>query len=277
MLSVGLTFFQEWRSSQAAERLRALITTNTTVMRMNQAPEKREVPLADLVPGDIVLLSAGDMVPADLRILVSKHLAVSQSALTGESVPVEKSADLDDGKTKELTELKNICFMGTSVASGTATCIVLSTGRATFLGSIAKSIVGARLETSFDQGIKSFTSLMLRFMMVMVPLVFLINGATKGNWFEAFLFSIAIAVGLTPEMLPMIVTVNLAKGAIAMSRQKVIVKRLNAIQNLGAMDVLCTDKTGTLTEDLLVFGGAWGPEGAQEAGRNQPRRRATHF
>jgi len=261
VLSVLLTFFQELRSSRAAERLSAMVRTNVTVVRGSQ---KMEIPLSDLVPGDIVHLSSGDMIPADIRLLSAKNLAVSQSALTGESIPVEKTLDLDDGVTKELLDLKNVCFMGTNVVSGAAQAIVLHTGMETYFGSIVHTLSGARTETSFDKGIHEFTKLMLKFMFVMVPLVFFINGCTKGNWSDAFLFAVAIAVGLTPEMLPMIVTGNLAKGALAMSKQKVIVKRLNAIQNFGAMDVLCTDKTGTLTEDLVVFGGSFGPFGQND-------------
>ena len=264
VLSVLLTFVQELRSSRAAERLSAMVQTNATVLRGQEPAEKLEVPIAQLVPGDVIYLSSGDMIPADVRLLSAKYLAVSQSALTGESIPVEKSAEPDDGVMKDLPELRNICFMGSNVVSGAALAIVLHTGPETYFGSIAKSLIGARVETSFDRGIHRFTGLMLKFMVVMVPLVFFINGFTKGNWSDAFLFAVAIAVGLTPEMLPMIVTANLAKGALAMSKKKVIVKRLNAIQNFGAMDVLCTDKTGTLTEDLVVYGGSYGPFGNED-------------
>jgi Mg2+-importing ATPase len=194
------------------------------------------------------------MVPADLRLFASKDLFISQSALTGESLPIEKF-HLPEivTPTTEPFDLRNMCFMGTTVVSGTALGIVLKTGKETFIGSLAHRLSGQRIQTSFDKGISRFTWLMLRFMMVMVPTVFLVNGIMKGQWYEAFMFSVAVAVGLTPEMLPMIVTVNLAKGAIAMSRKKVIVKRLNSIQNFGAIDVLCTDKTGTLTQDHVVL------------------------
>ncbi len=266
VLSVVMTFAQELRSSRAAERLRAMVSTNVSVTRSQHGPVKQELPLSELVPGDLVHLSAGDMVPADVRLISSKLLTVSQSALTGESHPVEKSSDLDNDSMKSLPELKNICFMGSNIVSGSALAIVLHTGQETYFGSIAKSILGTRVETSFERGIHRFTKLMLRFMAVMVPLVFLINGFTKGNWSDAFLFAVAIAVGLTPEMLPMIVTVNLAKGALSLSKKKVIIKRLNSIQNFGAMDVLCTDKTGTLTEDLMVFGGAFDPMGNESSG-----------
>ena len=264
VLSVLLTFVQELRSSRAAEGLSAMVRTNATVVRGGDIAHKFEIPISQLVPGDLIYLSSGDMVPADVRLLSAKHLAVSQSALTGESIPVEKTAERDDGVMKDLPELRNICFMGSNIASGAALAIVLHTGPETYFGSIAKTLVGARVETSFDKGIHGFTRLMLKFMFVMVPLVFFINGFTKGNWSDAFLFAVAIAVGLTPEMLPMIVTANLAKGALAMSKKKVIVKRLNAIQNFGAMDVLCTDKTGTLTEDLVVYGGSYGPFGNED-------------
>ncbi len=250
LLSVALRFLQEARADAAAAKLKAMIHVTATVVRDSRA---REMPLRDLVPGDIINLSAGDMIPGDVRVLASKDLFVNQGSLTGESLPVEK---LHDAETKTLsspTELKNICFLGTSVQSGTATAVVVTTGIHTYLGSMAGSITGERTLTSFDQGLTRFTWLMIRFMAVMVPLVFLINGFTKHDWKSAFFFAMAVAVGLTPEMLPMIVSVCLSKGALAMSRKKVIVKRLNAIQNFGGMDVLCTDKTGTLTEDRVVL------------------------
>jgi Mg2+-importing ATPase len=205
------------------------------------------------VPGDIVKLAAGDMIPGDVRLLSSKDVFVSQGSLTGESLPVEKFHDPETKEETSPTELKNTCFMGTSVESGTATAVVVTTGKQTYLGSMAISITGERALTSFDQGLNRFTWLMMQFMAVMVPLVFFINGLTKHDWKGAFFFALAVAVGLTPEMLPMIVSVCLSNGALAMSRKKVIVKRLNSIQNFGAMDVLCTDKTGTLTEDRVVL------------------------
>ncbi len=213
----------------------------------------KEMPLRDLVPGDIIKLSAGDMIPGDVRVLSSKDLFVSQGSLTGESLPVEKFHDAETKAVSSPTELKNTCFMGTSVESGTATAVVVATGVQTYLGSMASAITEEAPPTSFDQGLSRFTWLMIRLMAVMVPLVFLINGFTKHDWKGAFFFAMAVAVGLTPEMLPMIVSVCLSKGALAMSRKKVIVKRLNAIQNFGGMDVLCTDKTGTLTEDRVVL------------------------
>ena len=249
-LGVVLRFWQEARADAAAQKLKAMIHVTATVVRDGEA---REVPLRDLVPGDVVRLTAGDMIPGDVRLLSSKDLFVSQSALTGESLPAEKIHDPETKGESSPTELKNICFMGTSVESGTATAVVVATGVQTYFGTMAHEISGERVQTSFDEGLNRFTWLMLRLMAVMVPLVFLINGFTKGDWREAFFFALAVAVGLTPEMLPMIVSVCLSSGAIAMSRKKVIVKRLNSIQNFGGMDVLCTDKTGTLTEDRVVL------------------------
>ena len=249
-LSVGLRFLQEARADAAAEKLKAMIHVTATVVRNAAA---WEIPLRDLVPGDIVKLAAGDMIPGDVRLLSSKDLFVSQGNLTGESLPVEKLNQPQTEDDISPTELKNICFMGTSVQSGTAMAVVVTTGARTYLGSMARSITGDRVPTSFDQGLNRFTWLMMRFMAVMVPLVFLINGFTKHDWKGAFFFALAVAVGLTPEMLPMIVSVCLSKGALAMSRKRVIVKRLNSIQNFGAMDVLCTDKTGTLTQDRVVL------------------------
>ena len=249
-LSVALRFLQEARADAAAAKLKAMIHVTATVMRDGAA---REMPLRDLVPGDIIKLSAGDMIPGDVRLLSCKDLFVSQGSLTGESFPVEK---FHEAQTKVVTspaEINNTCFMGTSVESGTATAVVVITGVHTYLGSMAGSITEERTPTSFDRGLTGFTWLMIRLMMIMVPLVFFINGFTKHDWKEAFFFAMAVAVGLTPEMLPMIVSVCLSKGALAMSRKKVIVKRLNSIQNFGGMDVLCTDKTGTLTEDRVVL------------------------
>ena len=198
-------------------------------------------------------LSAGDMIPADLRLLETKDLFINQSALTGEAMPAEKYGHACEQQVDDAFDLPNICFMGANVVSGYGTGIVVRTGGHTFFGKLADEIAGRRVPTAFDQGINRFTWLMIKFIMVMVPLVFLINGLTKHDWLEALLFAVAVAVGLTPEMLPMIVTVNLTKGATAMSRKKVIVKRLNAIQNFGAMNILCTDKTGTLTQDRIIL------------------------
>jgi Mg2+-importing ATPase len=249
-LSVGLRFWQEARADSAAEKLKAMIHVTATVVRDGAA---KEIPLRNLVPGDIINLAAGDMIPGDVRLLSSKDVFVTQGSLTGESLPVEKFHDPETKGDASPTELKNTCFMGTSVESGTATAVVVATGAQTYLGSMAHSITGERALTSFDQGLNRFTWLMMKFMVVMVPLVFFINGFTKHDWKGAFFFALAVAVGLTPEMLPMIVSVCLSHGALAMSRKKVIVKRLNSIQNFGGMDVLCTDKTGTLTEDRVVL------------------------
>jgi Mg2+-importing ATPase len=250
VLGVSLRFVQEARADTAAAKLKAMIRVTATVLREGNA---REIPLAELVPGDVVKLSAGDMIPADIRVLSCKDLFLIQASLTGESFPVEKF-DLPEPSIKRSPlELQNVCFLGTSVESGTATAVVIETGLKTYLGTMASAITQAPPPTSFDRGVSAFTWLMLRFMTVMVPLVFLINGFSKHRWGEAFLFALAVAVGLTPEMLPMIVSVCLSRGAMLMSRKKVIVKRLNSIQNLGAMDVLCTDKTGTLTMDRVIL------------------------
>jgi Mg2+-importing ATPase len=250
VLSATLRFVQEARADAAAAKLKAMIHVTANVFRDGKA---QEMPLRDLVPGDIINLNAGDMIPGDVRILTAKDLFVSQGTLTGESYPVEKFHDSDPEASNSPIDLKNICFMGTSVESGTATAVVVVTGVNTYLGTMAGSITEEAPPTSFDRGLSRFTWLMIQLMAVMVPLVFLINGFTKHDWKSAFFFAMAVAVGLTPEMLPMIVSVCLSKGAIAMSRKKVIVKRLNAIQNFGGMDVLCTDKTGTLTEDRVVL------------------------
>ncbi len=250
ILGIVLRFVQEMRADNAAEKLQAMVKTTATVLRDG---EKQEVPLKAIVPGDIVLLSAGDMVPADVRVLSAKDLFLNQATLTGESMPVEKTAAPALATVENPLEMNSICFLGSNVESGTATAIAVQTGKDTYFGSLASSIVGQRQLTSFDKGVNGFTWLMIGFMAIMVPLVFLFNGISKGNWVEAFLFALAVAVGLTPEMLPMIVTVNLSKGALAMSRKKVIVKRLNAIQNFGAMDVLCTDKTGTITQGKIIL------------------------
>jgi Mg2+-importing ATPase len=274
VFSVALRFSQEVRSLRAAEALRQLVHTTATVKRHDahqditpglaadlgleleaEGPAIQEVPLERIVLGDVVLLAAGDMVPADVRLLQSKDLFVSQGALSGESMPVEKHATLSatqEGQ-RDPMELETLCFLGTTVVSGTASAVVLATGDRTFLGSIANAVTGVRKTTSFERGINQVSLLLLRFMAVMAPAVFVINGVSKGNWGEAFFFALSVAVGLTPEMLPMIVTANLSRGAIAMARQKVIVKNLDAIQNFGAMDVLCTDKTGTLTQDRIVL------------------------
>ncbi|MEU5429641.1 magnesium-translocating P-type ATPase [Streptomyces olivoreticuli] len=260
LISGALRFWQEYRSGRSAAALRALVTTTTAVQRRDgrgDRPATVELPMDQVVPGDIVRLAAGDLVPADLRLLTAKDLMVAQAALSGESLPVAKADtrthDYGQSVTTDPVEADNLCLMGTTVTSGTATGVVVATGSDTYFGSMAGSLVGERPQTSFDTGVRKVSFLLIRFMLVMVPVVFAINGFTKGDWNEAFMFALAVAVGLTPEMLPMVVTTNLARGAVAMSRRKVVVKRLNAIQNLGAMDVLCTDKTGTLTEDRIVL------------------------
>ena len=255
VLAITTAFIQEHRSNEAAARLRAMVHTTASVRRgpVRADDPFTEIPMDQLVPGDVVRLSAGDMIPADLRLLEARDLFVNQAVLTGESMPAEKHGQSSTSACEDPFDLLNVCFMGANVVSGYGTGVILQTGRNTFFGQLAHEIAGRRVPTAFDQGINRFTWLMIRFILVMVPAVFLINGLTKHDWLEALLFAVAVAVGLTPEMLPMIVTVNLAKGAIAMSRKKVIVKRLNAIQNFGAMDVLCTDKTGTLTQDRIIL------------------------
>ena len=245
-----LRFIQESRSGDAAAKLLAMITTTCTVTRQNKS--HIEIPLDEVVVGDIVYLSAGDMIPADVRIIEAKDLFVSQSSLSGESEPIEKLAIVCE-KKDNITEYTNIAFMGSNVISGSAAAIVVSVGDNTLFGSMTSAIATESVETNFTKGVNAVSWVLIRFMLVMVPLVFVINGVTKGNWISAFLFAISIAVGLTPEMLPMIVTSCLAKGAVSMSKKQTIVKNLNSIQNFGAMDILCTDKTGTLTQDRVVL------------------------
>ncbi|MGJ5206134.1 magnesium-translocating P-type ATPase [Bradyrhizobium sp. HKCCYLR20261] len=256
LLSTLLRFWQEFRSNKAAEELSAMVSSTTAVLRAGTS-RPQEMAISELVPGDIVYLSAGDMVPADVRILTAKDLFVSQAMLTGESIPLEKYPVPPPNKTaspaRGALELETACFMGTNVVSGTATAVVAATGDSTYFGAMARDIVGGRPLTSFDIGINRVSWMLIRFLLVMTPLVFLINGLDKGAWLESLLFAVSVAVGLTPEMLPMIVTANLAKGAVMMARRKSIVKKLNAIQNFGAMDILCTDKTGTLTQNKVIL------------------------
>jgi len=248
LISVVLGYIQEARSSKAVDQLRAMVQTTCLVMRDGK---QVEIPIPEVVPGDIVLLAAGSLIPADLRLLSAKDLYVSQSLLTGESMPVEKTSAPSKGKRS--IDLLNVCFQGSSVLSGSGRGVVIHTGGNTYFGAISKRLASQHVRTSFENGIHGFTWLMIRFMIVMVSLIFLINTYAKGSWLESLTFALAVALGLTPEMLPMIVTVNLSKGALAMSRKKAIVKRLNSIQNFGAMDILCTDKTGTLTQDRIVL------------------------
>ena len=252
MLAIGvvLRLVQEWRAQAAVEGLRTLIGVRATVLRDGVASE---VPLVEVVPGDVAILSAGDMIPADVRLVAVKDLFVTQSTFTGESFPVEKHADPVSAPERAALDIPNLCWLGTSVASGTATALVVSTGLGTLLGSMSRSLEEPEPPTAFDVGMQRFTWLMVVIVAVMVPLVFLINGLTKQNWGDAFLFALAVGVGITPEMLPMIVTVCLSRGALAMARERMIVKHLDAIQNLGAMDVLCADKTGTLTLDRIIL------------------------
>ncbi|MDO8604617.1 MAG: magnesium-translocating P-type ATPase [bacterium] len=267
LLSGSLRFWQEFRSEKEAQKLKALVQNKALVQRTswgdNVDEKKREIVVSNLVPGDIVHLSAGDMVPADMRLISSDDFFVSQSALTGESNPVEKfsiphtdrewaEAQKDYDANNPL-ELNTLCFLGTSVVSGYASGVVITTGDQTYFGSLSKNITGERALTSFDKGVSKVSYVLISFMLVMVPLVFILNIFTKNNWHDAFFFALAVAVGLTPEMLPLVITTNLAKGAFNMSKKRVIVKKLNAIQNFGAMDVFCTDKTGTITENRVVL------------------------
>lgn len=251
LVSGILRFVQETKSNKAAEKLSEMVKTTISVERKGVGA--KEIPINEIVVGDIIHLAAGDMIPADVRILKAKDLFVSQSSLTGESEPIEKVDTIIIGDSKNPIELNNLAFMGSNVISGSAIAIVINVGDDTIFGSMAKQLVGKKVTTSFEKGVNSVSWVLIRFMLVMVPFVLFMNGFAKGNWMEAFLFALSVAVGLTPEMLPMIVSANLAKGAVSMSKKKVIVKDLNAIQNLGAMDVLCTDKTGTLTQDEVVL------------------------
>lgn len=251
IISGTIRFVQEARSNKSSEQLGAMVKTTIAVERLETG--KTEIPLSEVVVGDIVHLGAGDMIPADIRILQAKDLFVSQSSLTGESEHIEKYQENKYGNINNPLELHNLAFMGSNVISGSAICIVIEIGDNTFFGSMAQSIQKKKVVTSFEKGINSVSWVLIRFMMLLVPIVFFINGFTKGNWLQAFLFALSVAVGLTPEMLPMIVTTNLAKGAVNMAKKKTVVKNLNAIQNFGAMDVLCTDKTGTLTQDEVVL------------------------
>ncbi|EAF5884197.1 magnesium-translocating P-type ATPase [Listeria monocytogenes] len=242
-----LGFVQTSRAERASYALKNIVKNKVNVIRND---EMIVVAQDEIVPGDLIEVSAGDIIPADARVISATDLLINQSALTGESIPSEKFVE-DKRANPDLFERENLLFMGTDVLSGHGKAVVLRTGSATFFGSLSIAATERRGDTSFDKGVKSISKLLFYFMVVMVPIVFMINGLMKGEWLEAFLYAVAIAVGLTPEMLPMIVSTNLAKGAINMSSKKVIMKELSAIQNIGAMDILCTDKTGTLTEDKL--------------------------
>ncbi len=251
-ISTFMSFVQSVRSSQAAEKLGAMVRLSAKVIRKGLA-EDEELPMEEIVRGDVVHLSAGDMIPADMRIVHSKDLFVSQSSMTGESHPVEKFADVEDTAGKSVTDYRNIVFMGSSVVTGAAVAVVVAVGGHTQFGRIASDVLKEKCDTSFDRGIRSVSWLLIRFMAVMAPTVLVINGLTKGNWLEAFLFAVSVSVGLTPEMLPMIVTTNLVKGTMDMSRRGTVIKNVRSIQNFGAIDILCTDKTGTLTQDRVVL------------------------
>ena len=250
LLSGAISFWQSERGNAAADKLFHLISNNADIWRDG---ELLEISTHDIVPGDIVKLAAGDIIPGDVRFLSTKDAFVSQSALTGESEPVEKFSSRALDPETAITDISNIGFMGCNMISGTATAVVLSTGNNTYFGSMASSISGDRAKNSFEKGVNSVSRLLILFMLIMVPVIFLVNGIYKGNWIDAFLFAVSIAVGMTPEMLPMIMTSTLAKGAVVMSKQQVIVKNLSAIQTFGQMDILCTDKTGTLTQDKIVL------------------------
>ncbi|MDR0931100.1 MAG: magnesium-translocating P-type ATPase, partial [Clostridiales bacterium] len=250
-LSGILHFVQETRSNSASEKLTSLISTTATVVRKDTGTN--ELPFEDIVVGDIILLAAGDMLPADVRLISAKDLFISQSSLTGESEPQEKFVEISDEDETNPLEQENLAFMGTTVVSGSAMAIVIATGSETYFGSMSRSIAQTKVVTSFEKGVRQVSWLLIRFMLVMVPIILLVNGFTKGDWLSAVLFALSVAVGLTPEMLPMIVTTNLARGAVNMSNEQTIVKSLSSIQNFGAMDVLCTDKTGTLTQDRVIL------------------------
>ena len=250
LISSAISFFQSESSGNAAAKLTRMITNKADALRGGAFAE---INIDEIVPGDIIRLSAGDMLPGDVRFLTTKDAFVSQSALTGESAPVEKFAAVPAESAQSMTDLANIGFMGTDLLSGSATAVVLTTGNNTYFGSMAQSLTGDKAKNSFERGVESISNLLLRIMFVMVPVIFVINGVTKGNWGSALLFALTVAVGLTPEMLPMIMTSTLARGAISMSRHQTIVKTLSAIQTFGEMDILCTDKTGTLTEDKIIL------------------------
>lgn len=250
LVSGTMTLVQSVRSNKAAEKLKSLVKVTATVRRENRY---NEIPMEKIVCGDLVKLSAGDMIPADIRLITTKDLFISQSALTGESYPVEKSAGEITGNKDSETSYDNLVFMGSNVISGSAEGVVIATGANTLFGDVASSLSDTPVQTSFELGIRKTSFLFIKFMALMAPTVIVINGFTKGDWMEAFLFGLSVAVGLTPEMLPMIVTTNLVKGATGMANNGTIIKNLNAIQNFGAIDVLCTDKTGTLTQDKIIL------------------------
>lgn len=267
LVSGSMKFIQEARSGNAAEALKDLVSNTCCALRDG---ERIEIPFDDLVPGDVIRLSAGDMVPADARIIAARDLFVIESALTGESEAVEKTAAVAviggaGSPALPLSACKNIVFTGTSVQNGAAIALVVATGSDTYLGGIAKMLNGRGEKSAFDRGVSSVSMLLVRLMLVMAPAVFAINAATKGSVIDALLFATSVAVGITPQMLPVIVTTSLSQGAKDLARRQVIVKELPAIQNLGAMDVLCCDKTGTLTEDRIVLERYLNTDGNEDA------------
>lgn len=250
IVSGTMTLVQSVRSNQAAEKLKSLVKVTAAVKRNG---DYTEIPMEEIVCGDLVRLSAGDMIPADMRLFSAKDLFISQAALTGESYPVEKQAIVYDDETLSETSYENLAFMGSNVISGSAEGIIVSVGNETLFGHVAQTLSEKPIKSSFEIGIHKTSMLLIKFMALMAPTVIVINGLTKGDWLEAFLFGLSVAVGLTPEMLPMIVTTNLVKGASVMAKKGTVIKNLNAIQNFGAIDVLCTDKTGTLTQDKIIL------------------------
>lgn len=249
--STLLEFFEEYRSNKAAEKLKELVATTTTVLRNGK---EIQIPIKEIVLGDIVILSAGSMIPADLRVIEAKDLYVGQSSLTGESDAVRKNvnSDISMEDLDNISDLDTICFMGTNVISGTAKCVVIKTADSTYFGKVAHTITTGKPKSSFSKGIENISKLLIRFMLILTPIVFLLN-AWKHSPVTAFTFAVAIAICITPLLLPVITSSSLSKGAVKMSKKKTIVKKLDSIQNFGAMNILCTDKTGTLTEDKIVL------------------------
>src|SRR3989344_862449 len=243
-----MDFFLEYRAEQAAHKLKESVKTRVTVLREGV---KKQINAEDVCLGDIILLSAGSLVPADARVITAKDFFINQSALTGESFPVEKTQQKLDSLAVSLADITNVVFMGTNVVSGSATAIVIKTGKESEFGKIAEKLVIASPETEFDRGIRNFSHFIMKAIVFLVLFVFLFNSLVKHRLLESFMFAIAVAVGLTPELLPMIMSVTMAEGSLKMAKKGVIVKRLASIPNFGSMDVLCTDKTGTLTEGKI--------------------------
>ena len=249
--STLLDFFESYRSNKAAEKLREIVETTTTVIRDNK---EINIPVKNVTLGDIVLLSAGSIIPADLRIIESKDLYVGQASLTGESDNIKKTVELENNQEEldSISDFDNICFMGTNVVSGSAKGVVIKIGDSTYFGKIANTVTSGKEKTAFQKGIESISKLLIRIMIFMIPIVFLIN-VEKHDIILAFTFAVAIAICITPLLLPVILSSSLSKGAVRMSKKKTIVKKLDSIQNFGAMNIFCTDKTGTLTEDKIVL------------------------